>query len=394
MTLANAHALFCGLKAESSYLANLTIPDKDRAGLMEARQKVRAALREAAKQIPMQDEYWQDSFARQVRRQDRPVIEVKFMTQGSFAYGTINAPAQVPEQEIDLDDGMYVPVRFLENGEPALAAKGLYTFVEAALLPLCRANGWTLDRTKKNCARVKLWPGAHIDLPIYSIPQDRFEAITESLQHSFASSMMARDSMPVGWRLPSDKIMLAQRDGTWLHSDPQQLHDWVKARSERYGPVYRRLSRFFKGWRDYTWVKSPLSSLCLMCAVDLALRELDGFPTESRDDELLMEIAKRLPDIFSGHVANPVINHLCINEWSDEARQEIVGAAQVLRDQMVSALEYTGDAEQVVHKLREKFGERMPYRPDSVKIASKIEAIQRAPAATVAAPRIIPSTSG
>lgn len=394
MTLANAHALFCGLKAEPSFLANLTIPDVDRAGLMQAKKEVRAALRAAAAQIPLQDEYWQDSYARLVKRQDRPVVQVKFMTQGSFAYHTINAPAQVPQQEIDLDDGMYVPVRFLENGEPALAAKGLFTFAESALAPLCRANGWVLDRTKQSCVRVKLWPGAHIDLPIYSIPQDRFEAITENLQKSMTVSLMARDAMPVGWRLPSDKIMLAQRDGTWLHSDPQQLHDWVNARYERYGPVYRRLSRFFKGWRDYTWEKSPLSSLCIMCAIDVALREMNGLPADNRDDELVMGIAKRLPDIFSGHVVNPVINNLCINEWDDAARQEIVSASRVLRDKMVSALEHTGDAELVVRKLREKFGERLPYRPDSVKIASKIEAIQRAPAATVAAPRVIASTSG
>lgn len=394
MTLANAHALFCGLKSEPSYLANLTIGETERGGLMAARQQIRAALKAAASLIPVRDDYWQDSYARQVSARNRPVIQIKFMTQGSFAYGTINAPAQVPHQEIDLDDGMYVPVSFLENGEPALAAKGLFQFVEAALAPLCQSNRWTLDMSKNNCVRVKLWPGAHIDIPIYSIPEDRFEQIVEAAYKNSTSAVFARDSMSPVWRLPSNQIMLAQRDGTWLQSDPQQLHDWVKGRVDRYGAVYRRLCRFFKGWRDYEWVKSPLSSLCIMCAVDEALRRMNGYPTESRDDELVMEVAKLLPEIFSNKVANPVIQHLCLNEWSDEDRMQIIGAAAALREEMVSALEQTGHADLVVQKLRKRFGERVPYRPDAVKINSRIEAVRQAPAARVAAPVVIASTSG
>ena len=396
MTLANAHSLFCGLKAEPSFLSNLTVEDQEKANLMAARQEVRTTLKAAASQIAVQDDYWQPDYARRVGWRNRLAIQVKFMTQGSFAYGTLNAPAHVPKQEIDLDDGMYVPVEFLD-GQPALAAKGLFAFVEAALAPLCRARGWTLDTSKDTCVRVKLWAGAHIDLPIYSMPRDRFETITESVEKSIASASFARDSMTETWRLPPDQIMLAQRDGTWLQSDPQQLHDWVKGRSDRYGPVYRRLCRFFKGWRDFTWQKSVLSSLCVMCAVDVALRDMGqagGFPTESRDDELLMEIAKRLPGIFSGKVENPVIKNLCLNEWDVADRRAIVHAAEGLRDEMISALERTGDAEMVVRKLRETFGSRIPYRPDSVKIASRIAAIKSAPAATVAAPSIIASTSG
>lgn len=393
MTLANAHALFCGLKSEPSYLANLTIPEDDRRDLMDARNLIRATLKQAALSIPVHDEYWQEDFARITARM-RPVIHVKFMTQGSYAYGTLNAPAQIPAQEIDLDDGMYVPVQFLQNGQPALAAKGLFVFAEAALAPLCSRKGWQLDSSKKNCVRVKLWRGAHIDIPIYSIPQDRFETMVEALQKAETTALMARDAMAQSWRLPSDQIMLAQRDGTWLQSDPQQLHDWVNGRSERYGAVYRRLCRFFKGWRDYTWEKSPLSSLCIMCAVDEALRRMNGFPGDSRDDELVMEVAKLLPAIFNDKVANPVIRHLCLNEWDDDERAAIIEEAEALRDEMVAALERTGHADVVITRLRNQFGQRIPYRPDAVRIATKIETIRKAPAAKVAAPTVIPSTSG
>lgn len=393
MTLANAHALFCGLKADPSYLANLDVSSDEKSRLMDARREIRAVLRAAASQLPVNDNYWQDSYRQKVGWRQRPEIQIKFMTQGSFAYRTLNDPAQKPKQEIDLDDGMYVPVQFLENGEPALAAKGLFEFVDTVLGPLCAAKGWTLDQTKDCCARVKLWPGAHVDLPIYSIPQDRFEQLRESLAKAdlhFAT----HDSVKGGWKLPSDQIMLAHRDGSWVQSDPQMMHDWVEGRAERYGPSFRRLSRFFKGWRDYTWEKSALSSICLMHAIDIALAELPGLPNGERDDELILEVAKRLPRILDGKVANPVLRNLCINEWSDEARKEIVDGATALRSEMEAALERTGDAEQVVVKLRNRFGQRIPYRPDAVKIAPKISAIQKAPAAVVAAPRIIPSTSG
>jgi hypothetical protein len=399
MTLANAHALFSGLKSEPSYLAHLTIDEQERKGLMDARRQIRAALKDAAKALTFSDDYWQDPHTRQVMARNSAMIAIKFMTQGSFAYKTINAPAQKPKQEIDLDDGMYVPVHFLSNGEPALAAKGLFRFVEQTLLALCRENGWALDTSKDNCVRVKLWLGAHVDIPIYSVPEDQFEKIIESIaleKLAFADGLqaMARDAKPRLKRLPTDKIMLAQRDGTWIHSDPKQLHDWVMGRVERYGAVYVRLCRFFKGWRDFQWVKPALSSICIMCAVDEALRRLNGYPTDLRDDELIMNVAKLLPDILGGSVPNPVIKTSCLNTWDDDVKADILARVNVLRDEMVTALEHTGDARIVVETLRRKFGERIPYRPDAVKINSKIDAIRRAPAATVAAPVIIPSTSG
>src|SRR3546814_19200383 len=108
----------------------------------------------------------------------RGPVEVKFMTQGSFAYKTINDPPQ-SRQEIDLDDGMYVPVEFLDSGEPALVAKLLFDFVVETLKPLALTEGWTGVERKPNCVRVKLWPGAHLDIPIYSVPRERFSQIKE-----------------------------------------------------------------------------------------------------------------------------------------------------------------------------------------------------------------------
>lgn len=392
MTLANAHALFYGLKRNPSYLANLAVPKDELQALMDARQQIRAALKAAATQLPFKDSYWQDSYSTRVSARNRPPVVIKFMTQGSYAYKTLNAPAQALHQEIDLDDGMYVPVEFLQNGEPALAAKGLFAFVETVLQPICEKNGWSLA-PKPCCVRVKLWRGAHIDIPIYSMPQDRFLQLQESMAKS-ATAMLSLDSVSGHFKLPSDQIVLAKRDGSWTKSDPQQLHEWVLGRVDRYGPIFRRLSRFYKGWRDHTWTNSELSSLCLMRAIDIAMTDISDFPTDDRDDEWILIVSEKLPTILSSPVPNPVLPDLYLNEWKPDDREIILRGAQALYDEMSSALERTGDAERVVARIRETFGDRIPYRPDVVKIGSKIAAIQKAPAAIVAAPNVVASTSG
>jgi hypothetical protein len=396
-TLANAHALFCGLKLEASYLARLDIGDTARGNLMAARAKARAALKLAANKIRFEDRYWRDEWHSAARRAMRGPVEVKFMTQGSFAYKTINDPPQ-SRQEIDLDDGMYVPVEFLDSGEPALVAKLLFDFVVETLKPLARTEGWTGVESKPNCVRIKLWPGAHLDIPIYSVPRERFSQIKEAATASFASAFdraMLRDST---YRLPSDKIMLAREDGSWIQSDPQRLQDWVDGRVDQYGPVFRRLCRFFKGWRDYEWLDCGLSSLCLMRAVDVALQQYcndqGALPGEERDDFLILEVARRLPDILTGEVRNPVLD-ACLNSWSDDMRRDIVARSNQLKDRMIAALERTGDATEVVRKLRAVFGERVPFRPDAVKIAGpQIAAVVHAQPARNPAPAVIASTSG
>src|SRR3546814_20115066 len=92
----------------------------------------------------------------------RGPVEVKFMTQGSFAYKTINDPPQ-SRQEIELEDGMYVPVAFLDSGEPARAAQLLYDFVVVTLQQLAFTEGWTGVARTTSCGRVKHLAGAQLD---------------------------------------------------------------------------------------------------------------------------------------------------------------------------------------------------------------------------------------
>ena len=61
-----------------------------------------------------------------------------FFTQGAYAYKTWNAPAH-SSQEIDLDDGLYLPISAFENaGNPRLASAALFAVVDEMLAELCR----------------------------------------------------------------------------------------------------------------------------------------------------------------------------------------------------------------------------------------------------------------
>lgn len=395
MTAANAHALFNGLKADPSYLANLTIDPKERAKLIVAQQDIRACLRLAAARLRSEDQFWQEEYARDYAAARRPDLVIKFMTQGSFAYGTLNAPARNDIQEIDLDDGMYIPVDFLAGTSPALSAAGAFKFVEESLEPLCTRNGWILDKSKSTCVRVKVWRGAHIDIPIYSIPREQFIQINEMAKDAGSASRTIRNAIVDAYTLPTDKVMLALRNGTWQQSDPKKLHDWVKGRKDRYGSIYIRLCRFFKGWRDHFWPKSRLSSICIMRSVDLALAKLPGFPVDNRDDEMALAVAKHLPIILAGSVNNPVLDSACLNEWTVEERNAIVKGAQTICSHLENALERSTDAVNVVVQLQAGFGVRIPNRPDAVKLeASRIEVIRSVPPETKSAPRVVTSTSG
>lgn len=143
------------------------------------------------------------------------------------------------------------------------------------------------------------------------------------------------------------------------------------------------------------WGDSPLKSICLMVAIGAALIELNDRPPEDRDDKVILDVARRLPSILAGQVDNPVVKDSCLNNWTRDQRKDVVAKTNELVASMESALERTGDADQVIAKLQAEFGKRLPNRPDVVKIAGPAAAsIRSIPAAKVATPSIINSKSG
>lgn len=393
--LAKASALFVGLRVSASYHQALQVADSRKSSLLDARRDIRNAIRASAARIQIEDGFWEPAYAARSAR-SRPSIMPKFFTQGSFAYDLLVDPCHKPPQQLDLDDGMYVRVDYLENGQPALVAKTLFALVEDALRPLCRERGWILDTSKLTCVRVQLSRESHVDIPIYSAPRELAESISFG-DAQIRSGQFAKRAGRLYAKLPSDQIMLAHRDGTWQQSDPLELQKWVEACVARYGEDFRRACRYFKGWRDHRWEHCCLSSITIMAAVAEALEQLNGTHRNLDDDRIAYEIAQRLPGIFRGELLNPAFpgQRIVLNDWADDERATVVKAAEALAADMHSALKGTANADLVVQALRRAFGERIPYRPDMVEILPTVAATVAAEApALVPAPKVTNSTSG
>jgi hypothetical protein len=395
--MASANALFIGLRDSESYHQALQVPSVKRDKLMEARRLIRQQIRDAATRIRIEDRFWDASSAAHRTHKMRPDIAPKFFTQGSVAYDLLIDPAHKTTQQLDLDDGMYVGVDYLQNGQPALVAKALFALVEEVLAPLCVQHGWELDTTKETCVRINLDKECHIDIPIYSAPRDRMIAMDAIAAQTRADSVVLKRAGHEYVRLPPDKIMLAHRGGNWDQSDPLALHDWVNDCAARYGELFRRGCRYIKGWRDHRWPSGCLTSIAIMAAMVEALEDMNGTHRNLDDDRLVYEISNRLPRIFEGDLLNPAFpnEEKVLNNWSTIERREVVRAAEALREAMHDALVGTAVADLVITALRKTFGNRIPNRPDAVKIIPRVAAtVMAAAAVTVPAPRVIASTSG
>jgi hypothetical protein len=394
--LASAQALFIGLRETKSYHEALQVPPAKKSKLLEAQQAIRREIRKKSGRIRAEDDFWDRASITHRTHRLRPDILPKFFTQGSVAYDLLIDPVHKPLQQLDLDDGMYVGVDYLENGQPVLVAKALFRFVEEAIAPLCKERGWKIDATKQTCVRIVLNEESHLDIPIYSAPRQQLVAMDAVSLETRADSVIKRAGHEYA-RLPPDKIMLAHRSGAWERSDPLALSDWVAACVERYGELFRRSCRYFKGWRDHRWPTGSLTSITIMAAIVQTLEDMNGTHRDLDDDKLVYEIARRLPQTFESDICNPAFQDgsKILNNWSPEKRREIVSATQVLAGHIHDALRGTGVPELVVEALQRAFGHRIPYRPDAVRIESHIATTVAAEvAARVPIPRVTSSTSG
>jgi len=144
-TKLNLHKL---MNRETGYLNELRVTQDDRGSLATARELIRGTLREAFRnwEIYVTETQLRDSQV--VTASVRPKIPApKFRIQGSFAYHTANDCQIPPRQQIDQDDGVFLPLSFVTvNGRarPTIASNAYFNLVEAALKPLCDQKGWLL----------------------------------------------------------------------------------------------------------------------------------------------------------------------------------------------------------------------------------------------------------
>lgn len=241
-------------------------------------------------------------------------LNPRFWTQGSFQYDTLNNPYATPPQEMDIDDGTYLPMAIFED-RPVIGHRLLLLLVDSSLNSLADENpGWLFEANSK-CARIKMPEmNTHIDVPMYAIPEDQFllkeAALARSMgTESFDSAQSFKDSLVANradYELDENCVNLAVRgEGQkWIKSDPKIVEDWFNDSCLRIGPHLREICRFMKSWRDVQWVKGGgPSSISLMAAT---VEILDRLPHDKADLGKTMKIvAHNLVAEFSKGVESP-----------------------------------------------------------------------------------------
>lgn len=324
--------------------------------------------------------------------------------QGSSVYHTLNDPAHKPPQEVDYDDGMFLPTSFVNGGRtirPLLAAKGYFKMVESVLMPLCRKNGWKLITNKPTCVRIRIDNQAHIDLPLYAIPDKDFIELTEvNSLANLAKGITTLDSdveiaEQIYKDLRDDQIMLAHRDYGWIESDPRELENWFLSAIEDHGKAVRRVCRYLKGWRDYQWPKGGPSSIALMACVVAVFDDLNGTLPDKRDDLAFQAVADQLEELLSKRIPNPVLSDQNLDEsWSPKERSEYKMFAANLRAKIDGVLNNTFHKQIALEQFQEVFGDRIPNDEFLLTIDSEEREVLAYEPATVAAPFVPRTTSG
>ena len=387
-TKLNLHRL---MGPDAGFLRAISVEESDRRALANAREKIRETLRNAFR-------HW-NQFVTRTELQDAAVVAAaiaphlptpKFRIQGSFAYHTANDCQNPPVQQIDQDDGIYLPLSFVTvNGRarPTIASKAYFLLVERALKPLCEDEGWTLNPKRKgSCVRVEIGRRLHLDYPLYAIRDSAFDELVElaASAHSYKADM-AMNSRELDERiyreLADAEIILAHRDEGWIQSDPRRLETWFQNAIAIYGSIVRDLSRCLKGLRDAK-LDDGLSSICIMACVARAVEKLGGVD-EKRLDVAIVDVAREIARNADVPVENPVFpgdqsKYLC-SGWTPEYREKVRALFRDAADQLEEAIDGTFHKGVALQRTRQAFGSRVPDDESLIAMISAAEAVRNVP---------------
>jgi len=375
----NLHSLFLNGENPDAFDKVISPTEEQRKRLIQAKDKIRDHLREG------------------IRRASTAVlgmnkqVDPRFRTQGSWSYKTCIQGAHLPPQEMDWDFGVYLPVTVWDETAPPLAMAKLYfSFVEDSLEGLCRQEAWVLDKSNPRCVRVKIAPWAHIDLPLYAAPEEKFQKVKDRIAFDHAPSKnYLRESvsasleehsdsgeMPGDFWAEMEDIHLAKRNGEWAKSDPEQVSKWFDDRVTLHGDQLRRVCRYLKAWRDYHWDRGGPSSVLLMIMAAKRFERAYG-----RDDIALEKAAEAIEDLVRGEVREMGIDLAAENfNRLDEASRTLASQragdlrSSIRRARVLNAA-MKHDA---ITRMREQFGDRVPDDVDLVVVdgAAEVRAAQ------------------
>lgn len=307
------------------------------------------------------------------------VPQPRFFTQGSWAYKTLNSPAQHPQQA-DLDDGCYLPMSFVaQSNRPSTAANIFFRAAEEALTPLVHNRGWVLVTDKLTCIRVIIECTAHIDIPLYAIPDDEFNKLALASLKNYGFDSLTEAAIKAerdAWTaLPRDKVLLAHRECNWMPSDPRPVKEWFLGEVDAKGEQFRRIVRYLKAYRDWKWPSGGPASILLMAAVAPLFEKRDR-----RDDLALLDVVAELPSRLRSGVNNPVEESESLTDrLGDEGVEEAAKAFEKFEDMLRGAMN-AGSPSIACASMQTEFGPRFPNEPARVKVVSVAATISATPA--------------
>lgn len=388
--MANVSKLLYGAPDKLSLLNKLDLLPSERKDLADARAKIKVALTVAIEQIQVAGKK----------------VTPRFMTQGSYAYETLNRGDRMPPQQIDLDYGCYMPMSFVKAApRPDIASDVFFKIADKALQELARRENWGYDDSKDTCCRLLVSGTIHIDVPLYAIPDDEFKKLHEVAAKRALTTDEQSDDMPSWFMdasgraiLPSNRVLLAHRKHDWQPSDPRKIYAWVVAFFRDYEEIARRVCRYLKAWRDHHDDLARISSLSLMAAVFYAFEDAGPDAIPRREDEALALAVAKLPTLYaSGEILNPAeseVDENLIGRLTQKDRQAIVERANAFATQLHSIIHNCRHAKVALDKMVAEFGSRIPYREDLVSTEMPRETVLMTPPLIAPQPKVGRSNSG
>lgn len=358
---------FTTVDDESCMHNELDLTSEQRASIASARADVRDCLRTGIPRVLRANGYTET------------VPQPRFFTQGSWAYKTLNSPAQRPQQA-DVDDGCYLPMSFVsQTTRPSTAATVFFAAAEEALKPLVEEKRWKLVTDKPTCIRIVIATYAHIDIPLYAIPDEEFGTLAKASMERYgydslteAVNMAEQDAWTA---LPAGKVLLAHRECDWKSSDPRPVKEWFLGEVEAKGEQFRRVVRYLKAFRDWRWPSGGPASILLMAAAAPLFEKRDR-----RDDLALLDVVAVLPARLREGVNNPVDETESLTKRLGKAGVEEAAKAFEAFEKALRGANDAGSPSQACIWMQGEFGPRFPNEPDRVKVASVAATIAAAPA--------------
>ncbi|WP_421832457.1 CBASS cGAMP synthase [Limnobacter sp.] len=371
----NLSSLFHSDVEKPTLLDNITLSDEICKFILEAKEDIRAQLRTKLPAVLKELGY------------PGAAVQPRFFTQGSWVYKTLNAPAH-PEQQADIDDGVYLPLSFMRlTSKPSVASQVFFAAAEAALMPLIRERKWRLIGDKPTCIRIEIAKFAHIDVPLYAIPDNQFDQLRKAALavHGYLSldEAIKRAERDAWTALPDDQVLLAHREDDWFKSDPRPVKQWFLEEVERHGEQFRRVIRYLKSFRDWQWIQGGPSSLLLMAAAAPLFES-----RVRRDDLALLDLLEILPNALRQGICCPTDeNESLTDRLGPEGVEDTAKKLEQLERSLRGAI-HSSSPEQALIWVREQFGPRFPNSADRIKVSSAKAVIEATPAAIVSTPLI------